>query len=286
MLKRPAARITKSDVVHVLDGLLRAKKAAAAARTRAYGAACFAWALRRGKVPVNPFHAIPVASATKSRDRVLSDPELAEIWRTTGEMAAPWGPFYRLSLLTLQRREEVAGMRWSEIAPNFDMWQLPASRMKNGKPHDVYLSEAARQVLRSIKKREECDFVFTTTGKTSVSGFSKAKAALDAVLVKGREKEASKDGKKAPALVQWRLHDFRRTGVSILARLGFDSIVVDTLLAHQPTKLVGVAAVYQRYDFLQERARALDAWAAHVRNCAEAQTAESKIILITRKAIT
>jgi hypothetical protein len=64
MLKRPAARITKSDVVHVLDGLLRAKKAAAAARTRAYGAACFAWALRRGKVPVNPFHAIPVASAT------------------------------------------------------------------------------------------------------------------------------------------------------------------------------------------------------------------------------
>jgi integrase len=180
--------------------------------------------------------------------------------------------------LTLQRREEVAGTRWSEIAPNFEVWQLPASRMKNGKPHDVYLPEVARQILRSIEKREGCDFVFTTTGRTPVSGFSKAKAALDAVLVKGREKEASKDGKKAPALVQWRLHDFRRTGVSILARLGFDSIVVDILLAHQPKKLVGVAAVYQRYDFLQERARALDAWTAYVQNLEHPQDSRSKII--------
>jgi hypothetical protein len=60
------------------------------------------------------------------------------------------------------------------------------------------------------------------------------------------------------------LHDFRRTGVTKLANLGFDSIVVDKLLAHQPTKLRGVAAVYQRYDFADERARALDAWAAHL----------------------
>ena len=56
----------------------------------------------------------------------------------------------------------------------------------------------------------------------------------------------------------------RRTGVSTLARLGFDSIVVDKLLAHQPAKLRGVAGIYQRYDFAAERARALDAWATHV----------------------
>jgi hypothetical protein len=114
-----------------------------------------------------------------------------------------------------------------------------------------------RTILRDIPRIDGGDFVFTTTGKTPISGFSNAKAALDAGLTKNREKEASTDGNKAPALVQWRLHDFRRTGVTIL--LGFDSIVVDKLLAHQPTKLVGVAAVYQRHDFLQGRAQALNA---------------------------
>ena len=65
-------------------------------------------------------------------------------------------------------------------------------------------------------------------------------------------------------LVPWRLHDLRRTGASTLARLGFDTIAIDKLLAHQPTKLRGVAAIYQRYDFVEERVRALDAWAEHV----------------------
>ena len=64
--------------------------------------------------------------------------------------------------------------------------------------------------------------------------------------------------------MQWWIHDLRRTGVSTLAELGFDSIVADMLLAHKPTKLGGVAAVYQRHDFRVERARALDAWATHV----------------------
>lgn len=75
---------------------------------------------------------------------------------------------------------------------------------------------------------------------------------------------AAKIKAKAPPLIPWRLHDLRRTGVSTLARLGFDSIVVDMLLAHQPGKLQGVAAVYQRHNFAAERARALDARAAHV----------------------
>jgi hypothetical protein len=96
------------------------------------------------------------------------------------------------------------------------------------------------------------DLIFTTTGKTPISGFSRAKTALDDAM-------ARLGAKVAP----WRLHDLRRTGVSTLARLGFD-IVVDKLLAHQPGKLRGVAAVYQRHEFAKEQAAALDAWAAHV----------------------
>jgi hypothetical protein len=64
--------------------------------------------------------------------------------------------------------------------------------------------------------------------------------------------------------LRWIPHDFRRTGVTILAGLGFDSIVCDKLLAHQSSKLKGVAGIYQRHDFAKERAAALDAWAAFV----------------------
>jgi integrase len=125
--------------------------------------------------------------------------------------------------------------------------------MKSGTPHDVHLVESARALLRTMPRIEGRDLIFTTTGKTPISGFSRAKTALDDAM-------ARLGAKVAP----WRLHDFRRTGVSTLARLGFDSIVVDKLLAHQPGKLRDVAGVYQRHNFAKEQAAALDAWAAHV----------------------
>jgi hypothetical protein len=91
--------------------------------------------------------------------------------------------------------------------------------------------------------------------------FPVSQARLDAAIAKARAKAAATD---STPLVPWRLHDLRRTGASTLARLGFDTIAIDKLLAHQPTKRWGVAAIYQRYDFAEERARALDAWAEHV----------------------
>jgi integrase len=97
-----------------------------------------------------------------------------------------------------------------------------------------------------------------------ISGFSQGKRYLDKAVAEIRAQGAGVAGRKPRPIEPWRLHDFRRTGVTKLAGLGFDSIVVDKLLAHQPAKLLGVAAVYQRHDFARERAAALDAWAAHV----------------------
>jgi integrase len=136
--------------------------------------------------------------------------------------------------------------------------------MKSGRPHDVHLSDPAREILRLIPRIDGCDLVFSTTGKTPISGISKAKLALDTAIVKARAEEAEKVGRKPITLSPWRLHDLRRSGVSALARLGFDSIVVDKILAHAPAKLLGVAAIYQRHDFAREHAAALDTWAAHV----------------------
>jgi Arm DNA-binding domain len=102
MLKRPAARITRADAVNVLDGLVEDGKTAMAARTLAYARASFSWAHKRGKVPSNPFHGLPISTGSESRDRVLSDEELADFWTATANMPFPWGPFYR------SRRADVA----------------------------------------------------------------------------------------------------------------------------------------------------------------------------------
>ena len=264
LLKRPAARITRTDAVNALDRLVKAQKAAMAGRTLAYARAAFRWAEKRGKVPANPFQGLPISAGAGSRERVLSNGELAEAWAAAETLGYPWGPFFHLAILTLQRREEVAGMRWSEIDLDKQLWAIPGARMKNGRPHDVHLSDAACVVLRDISRVEGCDFVLSTTGKTPVSGFSKARPALDAAIVKARADAAAKLNGKPEALAEWRTHDLRRSGVSTLARLGFDSIVADKILGHQPAKLLGVAAIQQRHDFAHERAAALDAWAAHV----------------------
>jgi integrase len=264
LLKLPAARITRADAVNALDKLVRAGRATMAGRTLAYARAAFRWAEKRGKVPSNPFQGLPVAAGTTARERVLSDGEIAEVWAAADTLGYPFGPFFQLAILTMQRRAEVAGMRWSEVADDLSIWTLPGSRMKSGRPHDVHLSRPAREILLLMPRIEGCDLVFSTTGKTPISGISKAKTTLDAAIVKARAEGAEKVGREPASLTPWRLHDLRRTGVSALARLGFDSIVVDKILAHQPAKLLGVAAVYQRHDFARERAAALDAWATHV----------------------
>jgi integrase len=282
LLKRPAACISRSEAVDALDQIVKAGKLVTAGRTMAYARACFAWGKRRGKVPENPFAELPISPGITERERVLSDAEVAKIWAAADTLGYPFGPFYKLLILTLQRRKEVAGMRWSELSKDLTRWTLPGVRMKNDKPHTVHLSEAARSVLGSIPRIEGSDFVFSTTAyrlttsegaepkgrrkreQTPISGFSQAKRYLDAAVANARAETAAKLGQKPEPMAAWRVHDLRRTGVTTLASLGFDSIVVDKLLAHQPAKLRGVAAIYQRHDFARERAAALDAWAAHV----------------------
>jgi integrase len=262
-LGEPAARLSRAQTVAVLDEIVAKGNPVTAGRTIAYARACYSWAEKRGMVPLNPFRNLPVSAATTERERVLSDEEVRDIWRAAAATSYPFGPFYQLAILTLQRRDEVAGMRWSELSPDGATWLIPGARMKNGKPHDVHLSPSARQILRQLPHHEGHDLVFSTTGKTPISGFSRAKKALDATIIMMRHGDGG-SGKTSPAVVPWRLHDIRRTGVSSLARLGVDSIVADKLLGHQAAKLRGVAAVYQRHTFADERAQALETWAAHV----------------------
>jgi integrase len=248
LLKRPAAQITRAEAVNTLDTLLKAGKIAMAGRVMAYARAAFRWAQKRGKVPANPFADLPVSSCSTERDRVLTDAEIVSIWQATADLGEPFGPLVKMLILTLQRREEVAGMRWTELSNDLTTWTIPSVRMKNGQAHRVHLPDPARAALSSVTRIIGCDFVFTTTGLSAASGFSRVKKKLD----------------RLSGVEGWRLHDLRRTGVSKLAELGFDPLVLDKLLAHKPAALKGVASVYQRHDFANDRAAALASWAAHV----------------------
>ncbi len=269
-LNRPAAKLSKAEVVTVLDALTKAGHAAMAGRTLAYGRACYTWAVKRGRLPGNPFSGVPVAAGVVARERVLSAEEVGRIWNAAKGMGEPWGPLFRVLLLTLARREEVAAMRWSELSADLSTWTIPGARMKRGAAHVVALSEPARAALRVVTRIKGQDLVFSTTGKTPVSGFTKAKAALD----------------KAAKVTDWRLHDFRRSGVSALAAMGFNPVVADLLLAHRPATLSTVARTYQRHDYAAEREAALIAWAAHVLRAAEAkEEADANVIgFRTRRA--
>ncbi|HEY0204443.1 MAG TPA: site-specific integrase [Acetobacteraceae bacterium] len=274
-LTRRAEALTRADALAGLDALGKAGKPTMAGRTLAYARACYTWAMKRGKVSSNPFLALPISTGTVSRDRVLTDAEVALIWTAAGELGHPFGPLVRVLLLTAQRRDEVGGMRWSELSGDRTTWTIPKERAKNGRAHVVHLAPTVRAILADVPRfawatldgevRPSPDLVFTTTGKTPVSGYSNAKDALEAHIAKARTKAAAAAGQKAPpALQPWRMHDFRRTAVTWMAGNGVAPHVADRLLNHVQGTISGVAAVYQRQQFLAERKAALEVWAGHV----------------------
>lgn len=249
-----------------------------ARRVRVYGHAMFEWGKARRLVSGNPFAAVVAEGRDRPRERWLTDGELAEVWRCAAGLGWPWGPYLRFLLLTLQREAETAGMRWSELDADLSTWTLPGSRTKNSKAHIVRLPEQAREILRAVPRFADSDLVFTTTGKTPISGFSNAKERLDRAIMEARRSSAGPD---AAPLAPWRLHDFRRTGVTRLAHLGVRWEVADKILNHASGAIRGVAAIYQRHEYLAERATALATWAAHVVACGDgAATADNVIALI------
>jgi len=257
-LDRPARELTPEQAQAALDDLAH-RAPVMAIRSKNYAKAAFNWAARRKLIPANPFAEAVVEAREKSRDRVLSDAELGEAWRAAGTLNGPWRQFFQVLMLTLQRRNEVAEMEWSELAPDLSTWSIPAGRAKNGRAHVVHLSAPAREAIQSIRRFERSKYVFTTDGKVPIAGFTRARSWLEAAILKERAEHV----RELPAL-DWTLHDFRRTGVTALAGLGVSVFVADRLLNHISGAIRGVMSVYQRSEFLPERQQALDAWAVYV----------------------
>jgi integrase len=247
---RPAREISRQDVIELIDRVTDRGARIHANRVLAAVRVLFKWALSRGVIEASPVAGVKAPSAETVRERVLSERELRDVWRAADATTYPFGPFFKLLMLTAQRRAEVAGMLWSEIDGPRALWVIPGNRAKNGRAHEVPLSGAALEILSSIPRVTGSDFVFTTNGRSPISGFSKAKARLDRAARVGLD---NRD--------EWRMHDVRRSVTTFMAEMGIAPHVVDKLLNHVSGSIRGVAAVYNRAGYTDERRRALDAWA-------------------------
>jgi integrase len=251
----PVGSVGKPEIRDVLNAIADRGAPIAANRTLAVIKKLFRWALGQGYVDRDPCAGISKPGDETKRARVLLDDELARVWRAADAMSYPFGPAVCLLILTGARREEVGAMRWSEVDLAEKVWTLPAARAKNGVEH-VPLSDAALSLLRSLPRIGRAGFVFRTTGATPVSGWSRAKVSIDAAVDK-----AANDRKPLP---HWTMHDLRRTVASGLAGLGVPLPVVERILNHVSGSFGGVAGVYQRHAFADEKRDALDKWAARV----------------------
>jgi integrase len=289
-----AEDLDRAAVVRALDALTgrrrrsdgnRAKKAKGAAmvgRTAAYGRAAFAWAVKRGMIPANPFANLPVPQGIARRERVLSDAELAEIWVAAGNAAPRYGAIIRLLILTGQRRGEVAGMTWDEISEDLAIWTMPSERTKNGAAHTVPLSAAARDFLRTVLpegRPANGSLVLPGALGPPFAGWSKAKQTLDKAIIDARKAATS----SAP-LIPWNVHDLRRTVATGLQRLGVRLEVTEAVLNHISGSRGGIAGVYQRHDWAAEKRAALDAWATHVAAIVESRAAAGNVVALRQQA--
>lgn len=262
---RPLGRIAKRDVIELLDRIVDRGAPVQANRVLAHVRKFFNWCVSRDMLSHSPCVGVKAPSEEEDRDRVLTADELRLIWAAADALPYPFGPFEKLLLLTAQRLREVAGMTWAEVDLDAATWEIPKERAKNGQAHMVPLSPAALAVLRGIPQTSA--FVFSTTGKSPISGFSKAKDTLDAKVLELMRKaagERGEDPETVKPLPRWVFHDFRRTATTYMGQLGVPPHVADKILNHVQGTIKGVAAVYNRFQYLDERRHALDAWAARL----------------------
>jgi integrase len=259
IIRGSLADIWRDKVVSSIDGHLihgaidsaRKQNSARGRKTFAALSVFFGWLLQNRKITVNPCVGVWKPPAPDARERVLTDNEIAVLWRACDRVSVPFGAMFRLLLLTGVRLREAAGMRRDELVAG--VWSIPGNRTKNGKQLSLSLPPLAMQIIEGVPHVSD-EFVFSTNKTTAVSGFGKAKKALDTAMAEVAGKPVQ----------EFRLHDLRRSFASGLASLGVVLPVVERLLNHISGSFGGVAGVYQKYEFGPEKAEALQRWAQHV----------------------
>lgn len=261
---RDVRDISKRDIVKLLDDINDGGSPIAANRIFATLSVWFSWMVGRDKLNSSPMVGLKKNAVESARDRVLTDSEIRILWKAASGDGYPFGHMWQLLLLTGQRRGEVAEMEWSELHLQGEEphWIIPKTRSKNGRPNHVPLTSEAVRILNGITRDKGAHYVFSTNGSTAVSGFSRSKKRLEEKMLAIMQSEAASAGNVlgVASIPQFGLHDLRRTCATNMARLGIPIHIGEAILNHVSGSVSGVAAVYNRFDYIAEKRAALEKW--------------------------
>jgi len=239
----PLEEITPHHINRILDRLLRRTPSEA---NHAFGVIrkFFSWTRERGYLATTPCDGMKIPARKKSRDRFLDDDELGQAFYTAGATGHPYGTLVQLLLLTGQRRFEIIGLRWDWIDDGQRTITFPKDFTKTGVIHTIPLTPMMEAVFDTVPRLDE--FLFSSRGDTpgTFSGFSKCKNRFDLDC----------------PIDHWTLHDLRRTFATHLASLRIQPHVIERLLNHSSGTISGVAAIYNRFSYIDEMREALTLW--------------------------
>jgi integrase len=237
---RPITSITSADVRKIIEAKVDEGHAAQAHNLLGTIRRLFNWAIGRDaygleRSPCEKLKASDVIGKRVARDRTLTDDELRAFWRATAKIEYPYGPLFRLLLLTIQRKSEVAEAVRGELDLAGRIWAIPAVRMKSDAAHVVPLSPAAAELFAALPSFTKGDHLFSTSfGLKPVNGFAKAKVRLDELMLDELREMAAKRGDDPDKvkLEKWVIHDLRRTGRTHLSALPIPDLVRELVIAH------------------------------------------------------
>lgn len=270
---KPVDKITRKDLIAVIE-TIPSNQPAVRRQVYLILSKLFKWAVGRDDIAASPMIGMNAPIAANARDRVLTDNELVLVLGGARMLGMVFGSFFNLLAITGQRRSEVAGLDWSELNRDECLWTLPEERCKNGVKHLVPLSTMAIEILDHLAAVTDQKkpvwpskgLVFTTTGRTPISGFSRAKQHLDTAMLKIAKDQAAEAGENPETIeiADWRIHDLRRTMATGFQKLGVRFEVTEATLNHiSGMSRAGVAGVYQQHDWKEEKREALEKWAQH-----------------------
>ena len=244
-------QISRKDVAARLNRITLEHGGIVAGRARATLSALFAWALAHGLAESNAVIGTMAPKGGQPRERVLSDNELAAIWKACGD--DDYGRAVKLLILTGARRQEIGAMCFSEIDFEHGTWTLPAARSKNKRAHALPLLPAMLAIIKGVPHMAGRDQLFGTRGSGGLTGWARGKLQLD----------------RRAGVKNYTTHDIRRSVATRMADLGILPHVIEQILNHQSGHKAGPAGIYNRSLYEREVRSALALWHDHIRALTE-----------------
>lgn len=256
-------KLRRRDVRTVCDPLIRRGVAVEAARVFEDVRGLIRWAVEVEYLDADPLAGMKRLGGGTARERILSDDEIAALWRGLPAALArspQCQAIVRLCLVTAQRVGEVAGMARAEVDLVAREWRLPGERTKNGHAHLVPLSDMAVEIIRAA---------LAAAGDKAAHVFPCGAGPLSPVAVARTILRGNETSDERPlgrfGIAPWTAHDLRRTALTGMGRLGVSPFIRGHVANHRTvTRATVTTAVYDRHDYGREKREALDMWADRV----------------------